>query len=81
MLIDCYAFHNRSVGFTANGNNSGRITCTNCGAWANGAPWSGGSGGVAPRHTGDILPLNVTVSKAINAPRTDQGDLPDIARL
>lgn len=81
VLIDCYAFHNRSVGFTANGNNSGRITCTNCGAWANGTPWSGGSGGVAPRHTGDIPPLNVTISKAINAPRTDQGDLPDIARL
>lgn len=80
-LIDCYAFHNKATGFTANGNRSGKIKCTNCGVWANGTAWSGGSGGTAPQHTGDITNLNVSVEKAENAARDANGDLPDIARL
>jgi hypothetical protein len=80
-LIDCYAFDNRSSGFTANGNNSGMITCTNCGVWGNGTAWSAGTGGVVPKHTGDITTLSVTVDKAMNAPRDANGDLPDIATL
>jgi hypothetical protein len=80
-LIDCYAFHNRGVGFTANGNSSGKITCTECGQWGNSAGWSSGTGGQEPKHTGDITNLDVTVEKAMNAPRDAQGDLPDIAKL
>lgn len=80
-LINCFAFDNRGSGFTANGNNSGKITCTNCGVWGNGTPWSPGTGGVTPQHTGDITNLNVTVDRAMNAPRDNNGDLPDITRL
>lgn len=80
-LIDCFAFHNRSAGFTANGNSSGEITCTNCGAWANGTAWSPGSDGVAPQHTGDITNLDVTAEEAKNAPRDANGNLPDITKL
>jgi hypothetical protein len=81
VLIDCYAFHNRSVGFTANGNNSGEITCENCGEWANGSAWSSGTGGKEPQHSGDITNLGVTVEQAIDAPRDANGDLPDISTL
>jgi hypothetical protein len=80
-LIDCYAFHNRSVGFTANGNNSGEITCTGCGEWGNGAAWSSGSGGREPQHTGDVTNLSVSVDRAIDAARDAQGNLPDISTL
>jgi Pel9A-like, right handed beta helix region len=80
-LVDCFAFHNKGSGFTANGNSSGQITCTNCGVWNNGTPWSAGTGGVVPQHTGDITNLNVTVDQAMNAPRDASGDLPDITRL
>lgn len=81
VLIDCYAFHNRSAGFTANGNSSGKITCENCGEWGNGVAWSSGSGGKDPQHTGDITNLGVTVDQAIDAPRDQWGDLPDISKL
>jgi hypothetical protein len=80
-LISCFAFENRGTGFTANGNNSGDITCTNCGAWGNGTAWSSGTGGVTPEHTGDITNLNVSVEEAMNAPRDANGNLPDITRL
>lgn len=81
-LIDCFAFHNRSVGFTANGNSSGRITCTGCGVWANGAPWSpGGAGGQLPQHSGDITNLDVTIDEARSAPRDPWGNLPEITNL
>lgn len=80
-LIDCYAFHNRGVGFTANGNNSGKITCENCGEWGNSEAWSSGTGGKVPQHTGDITNLGVTIDQAINAPRDQWGDLPDISKL
>ena len=80
-LIDCYAFHNRSAGYTANGNSSGKITCENCGEWGNGVAWSSGTGGKDPQHTGDITNLGVTVEQAINAPRDQWGDLPDISKL
>jgi len=80
-LIDCFAFHNRSAGFTANGNNSGQITCTNCGVWGNGTDWSAGSGGQTPQHTGDITNLDVSVDEATNAPRDARGNLPDITKL
>jgi hypothetical protein len=80
-LIDCFAFGNRSAGFTSNGNNSGKITCTNCGVWANGTPWSAGTAGALPKHTGDITNLDVTVDQAMNVPRTSIGDLPDITKL
>jgi hypothetical protein len=80
-LIDCFAFHNRSVGFTANGNSSGKITCKNCGAWGNSTAWSTGSAGALPQHTGDITNLDVTVDEAMNAARDSQGDLPDIRNL
>jgi len=55
--------------------------CTDCGNWGNGTPWSSGTGGVTPQHTGDITNLDVTVDKAMNAARDDHGDLPDIATL
>jgi hypothetical protein len=80
-LISCFSFYNRGSGFTANGNNSGQITCTNCGVWGNGTAWSAGNGGVVPQHTGDITNLSVTVDRAMNAPRDGSGDLPDITRL
>lgn len=80
-LINCFAFENRSTGFTANGNSSGKITCTNCGVWGNGTAWSSGTGGAVPQHTGDITSLGVTVDQAMNAPRDASGDLPDIATL
>jgi len=80
-LIDCFAFHNRSAGFTANGNSSGKITCTNCGTWANGTPWSSGSGGAPPKHTGDITNLDVSSAAAMKAPRDERGNLPDITAL
>jgi hypothetical protein len=80
-LINCFAFENRSTGFTANGNSSGKITCTNCGVWGNGTAWSPGTGGVVPQHTGDITNLSVSVDKAMNAPRDASGNLPDITKL
>ena len=80
-LTDCYAFHNAAAGYTSNGNSSGQITCKNCGVWGNGAAWSSGSGGREPQHSGDITNLDVTVDQAINAPRDDYGDLPDISML
>jgi hypothetical protein len=80
-LINCFAFHNGAAGFTANGNNSGQITCTKCGAWGNGTAWSTGTGGKLPQHTGDITNLSVTVEKAMSTPRDANGDLPDITRL
>jgi hypothetical protein len=80
-LISCFAFNNRGAGFTANGNNSGKITCTNCGVWGNGTAWSPGTGGVVPQHTGDITNLSVSVDKAMNAPRDASGNLPDITKL
>jgi Right handed beta helix region len=80
-LIDCFAFGNRSVGFTANGNNSGEITCTGCGVWDNGTAWSPGTGGAEPQHTGDITNLDVTPDEAMNAPRDASGNLPDIETL
>jgi hypothetical protein len=80
-LISCFSFENRSAGFTANGNNSGNITCTNCGVWGNGTAWSAGTGGMLPQHTGDITNLTVTVDKAMNASRDANGDLPDITTL
>lgn len=80
-LINCFAFHNKATGFTANGNTSGQITCTDCGAWGNGTAWSAGTGGKLPQHTGDITNLSVTIDKAMNAPRDANGNLPDITRL
>jgi hypothetical protein len=80
-LINCFSFRNRGDGFTANGNNSGQITCTNCGTWGNGSPYAAGTGGVTPQHTGDITNLTVTVEAAIAAPRDAYGDLPDITKL
>jgi hypothetical protein len=80
-LIGCFSFDNRGAGFTSNGNNSGKITCTNCGVWGNGAAWSPGTGGMAPQHTGDITNLTVTVDKGMLAPRDANGDLPDITKL
>lgn len=81
-LIDCFAFHNRSVGFTANGNSSGKITCTNCGVWGNGAAaWSAGTGGMTPKHTGDITNLKVSIDQAMSAPRDAEGNLPNITAL
>ncbi|HEX4340687.1 MAG TPA: hypothetical protein VH062_32485 [Polyangiaceae bacterium] len=80
-LVDCFAFHNAASGYTANGNSSGKITCTNCGVWGNGTPWSAGTGGVTPQHTGDVTNLDVSVDKAKNAPRDTNGNLPDIRSL
>jgi hypothetical protein len=80
-LIACFAFENRGAGFTANGNDSGAITCTGCGTWENGSDWSPGTGGQDPRHTGDITNLNVSVEQAMNAPRDANGNLPDITKL
>jgi hypothetical protein len=81
VLNNCFAFNNKGTGFTANGNSSGNITCTNCGVWGNGTPWSAGTGGVTPKHTGDITNLNVSVDAAMNAPRDANGNLPDITSL
>lgn len=80
-LIACFAFENRGAGFTANGNDSGEITCTGCGTWENGSDWSPGTGGQDPQHTGDITNLNVSVEQAMNAPRDANGNLPDITQL
>jgi hypothetical protein len=80
-LTSCFAFGNRGSGFTSNGNNSGEITCSNCGAWDNGTAWSAGTGGETPNHSGDITNLDVSVDEAINAVRDVNGNLPDITRL
>ena len=80
-LIECYAFHNRSVGFTSNGNSSGRITCTDCGVWENGRAWSSGSGGVEPQHMGDVTNLRLSAEQARDVPRDARGNLPDITTL
>ncbi len=80
-LIGCFAFQNRGAGFTSNGNSSGDITCTNCGAWDNGTAWSPGTGGVVPQHEGDVTNLSVSAERAMNAPRDQSGNLPDITQL
>lgn len=80
-LVNCFAFNNRASGFTGNGNSSGQITCTNCGAWGNGVAYSAGTGGKVPQHTGDVTGLNVSTEKAMNAARDANGNLPDITKL
>src|SRR5512133_1649979 len=80
-LISCFAFNNRASGFTANGNSSGQITCTNCAAWGNGVAYSAGTGGKLPQHTGDVSGLSVSTEKAMNAARDANGNLPDIKSL
>jgi hypothetical protein len=86
-LSDCFAFHNPATGFNANGNQSGKVTCTGCGAWGNTKDWAAGTLGKEEDtpgkdivHTGDIV-LSVTAEQAKAAKRDENGNLPDIETL